>query len=101
MICYGRGVTTYADNVTIIMSDEGQLPHDKIKGYEVVAGHKLTREDPSSYNSAPGGANQCFPKALWDIGWRSQLNCERFGPDLHLEKNWSDVTEKVEAITQV
>lgn len=37
LICYGRGVTVHADNVTVIMSDEGQLSQveDVIKRYEM------------------------------------------------------------------
>lgn len=45
-LCYGRRTTAYADDDTIIMSDEKQVPlvEDAIKRYKAVKGGKVKQE---------------------------------------------------------
>lgn len=45
-LCYGKEATAYAAYVTIIVSDEGQLPRVKeaVKTYEAVTGAKVNQE---------------------------------------------------------
>lgn len=44
--CYSRGATAYADDITVIVSNEKQLPRvkDNIKGYEAMAKAKNNQE---------------------------------------------------------
>lgn len=57
--------TVCTDDVTIIVSNEGQLflVEDAIKRYEAVAGAKLNWENRLACKSAPGGASPCLPAA--------------------------------------
>ena len=94
--------TAYADDVSVLVTSSAKVEEvsKEIGRYEAVAGAKINHE--KSVGLLLGSWKGCALPGLfiWKYGLRKMLDIW-FRPDLQLEKNWSEVLEKVIAMTEL
>ena len=94
--------TTYADDVSVLVTSSAEVEEvsKEIGRYEAVTGAKINRE--KSVGLRLGSWKGCALPGpfIWKDGPCKILGVW-FGPDLQLEKNWSEVLEKVVAATEL
>ena len=94
--------TAYADDVSVLVTSSAEVEEvsKEIGRYEAVTGAKINRE--KSVGLRLGSWKGCvLPGPLiWKDGPCKILGVW-FGPDLQLEKNWSEVLDKVVAATEL
>ena len=92
----------YADDVSVLVTSSAEVEEvsKEIGRYEAVTGAKINRE--KSVGLRLGSWKGCaLPDPfIWKDGPCKILGVW-FGPDLQLEKNWSEVLEKVVAATEL
>ena len=94
--------TAYADDVSVLVTSSAEVEEvsKEIGRYEAVTGAKINRE--KSVGLRLGSWKGCVLPGpfIWKDGPCKILGvC--FGPDLQLEKNWSEVLDKVVAATEL
>lgn len=92
---YGRGSIAYADDISIVVSHEEQLPcmENAIKRYEVVAG-AMVNQDKSAGRSKSMLSNNVV--ARWTEDLLKFLGV-LFSPDLEIDKKRSELTSMMTA----
>ena len=94
--------TAYADDVSVLVASSAEVEEvsKEIGRYEAVTGAKINRE--KSVGLRLGSWKGCALPGpfIWKDGPCKILGVW-FGPDLQLEKNWSEVLEKVVAATDL
>ena len=94
--------TAYADNVSMLVTSSAEVEElsKEIGRYEAVTGAKINRK--KSVGLRLGSWKGCaLPSPfIWKDG-PCKILCVWFRPDLQLEKNWSEVLEKVVAATEL
>ena len=94
--------TAYADDVSVLVTSSAEVEEvsKEIGRYEAVTGAKINRE--KSVGLRLGSWKGCALPGpfIWKDGPCKILGVW-FGPDLQLEKNWSEVLNKVVAATEL
>ena len=94
--------TAYADDVSVLVTSSAEVEEvsKEIGRYEAVTGAKINRE--KSVGLRLGSWKGCVLPGpfIWKDGPCKILGVW-FGPDLQLEKNWSEVLNKVVAATEL
>ena len=94
--------TAYADDVSVLVTSSAEVEEvsKEIGRYEAVTGAKINRE--KSVGLRLGSLKGCALPGpfIWKDGPCKILGVW-IGPDLQLEKNWSEVLEKVVAATEL
>ena len=94
--------TAYADDVSVLVTSSAEVEEvsKEIGRYEAVTGAKINRD--KSVGLRLGSWKGCALPGpfIWKDGPCKILGVW-FGPDLQLEKNWSEVLEKVVAATEL
>ena len=94
----GARYTAYADDVSVLVKSSAEVEEvsKEIGRYEAVTGAKINRE--KSVGLRLGSWKGCALPGpfIWKDG-----PCKILGPDLQLEKNWSEVLEKVVTATEL
>ena len=85
--------TSYANNVSVFVTSNAEVGKE-IRRFEVVTGAKINRKKSVGLQLG-SWKGYAFPDPFtWkDRPW--------FGPDIQLEKNWSEVLERVVAVTEL
>ena len=92
----------YADDVSVLVtsSAEVEVVSKEIGKYEAVTGAKINREKSDGLRLGSWKGCALPGPFIWKDG-PCQILGVWFGPDLQLEKNWSEVLEKVVAATEL
>ena len=94
--------TAYADDVSVLVTSSAEVEEvsKEIGRYEAVTGAKINRE--KSVGLRLGSWKGCaLPSPFTWKDSPCKILGVWFGPDLQLEKNWSEVLEKVVAATEL
>ena len=94
--------TAYADNVSVLVMSSAEVEEvsKEIGRYEAVTGAKINREKSVSLRLGSWKGCALPGPFIWKDGPCKILGVW-FGPDLQLEKNWSEVLEKVVTATEL
>ena len=94
--------TAYADDVIVLVTSSAEVEEvsKEIGRYEAVTGIKINRE--KSVGLQLGSWKSCtLPGPFICKDGPCKIHGISFGPDLQLEKNWSEVLEKVVAASEL
>ena len=94
--------TAHADDVSVLVTSSAEVEEvsKEIGRYEAVTGAKINREKSVGLRLGSWKGWALPGPFIWKDGPRKILGFW-FGPDLHLEKNWSEVLEKVVTATEL
>ena len=98
----GARYTAYADDVSVFVTSCAEVEEvsKEIGRYEAVTGAKINCEKSVGFRLGSWKGCTLPDSFIWKDGPCKILGVW-FGPDLQLEKNWSEVLEKVVAATEL